>query len=167
MYYTKCVPCKCFSFINCKSIFLCCKDIFLRCKCIFLHCKCIFLHCKCIRYTVSIKVVHRPNMLYTFEKSMVRGPQKQFFQVSDVQIHKYKYTKIQIHSCSKMQIGRTCAIFLKKVMVWGPPSQCSQVSDVQIKIHKNKNSQIHKYIWLIKGGNYTRRSITSSLERSF
>ena len=31
-------------------------------------------------------------MCYIFEKEMVRGPQKQCSQVSDIQIHKYEYT---------------------------------------------------------------------------
>ena len=64
--------------------------------------------------TDSVKLADRPNMSYIFEKVMVQGPQKQYSQVSYVQIHKYKYTNTQIHFWSKMQIGRTCALFLKR-----------------------------------------------------
>ena len=63
--------------------------------------------------TASIKVADRPNMCYIFEKVMVRGPQKQCSQVSDVQIHKYKYTNTQIQLRTKLQIDLPCAIFLK------------------------------------------------------
>ena len=35
-------------------------------------------------------------MWYIFEKQMLRGPQKQCSQVSDIQIHTYKYTNTQI-----------------------------------------------------------------------
>ena len=64
--------------------------------------------------TASVKVADRPNMCYIFEKVMVRGPQKQCSQVSDVQIHKYKYTNTQIQLRSKLQIVLTCVIFLKR-----------------------------------------------------
>ena len=72
--------------------------------------------------THDTQVADRPNMCYIFENVMVQGPQKQCSQVSDVQIHKYKYTNTQIHKytktqiqCwSKLQIGPTCAIFLKR-----------------------------------------------------
>ena len=37
-------------------------------------------------------------MFYIFEKVMVRGPQKQCSQVSDIQVHKYKNTQIQFVS---------------------------------------------------------------------
>ena len=39
--------------------------------------------------TVWVKFADRPNMCYIFEKVMVRGPQKQCSQLSDVQLHKY------------------------------------------------------------------------------
>ena len=64
--------------------------------------------------TASVKVADRPIMCYIFEKVMARGPQKQCSQVSDVQIHKYKYTNTQIQLRSKLQIDLTCAIFLKR-----------------------------------------------------
>ena len=72
--------------------------------------------------THDTQVADRSNMCYIFENVMVQGPQKQCSQVSDVQIHKYKYTNTQIHKytktqiqCwSKLQIGPTCAIFLKR-----------------------------------------------------
>ena len=35
-----------------------------------------------------VKVADRSNMCYIFEKVMVRGPQKQCSQVSDIQMHK-------------------------------------------------------------------------------
>ena len=67
----------------------------------------------------SVKVADRPSMCYIFEKAMVQGPQKQCSQVSDVQTHKDKYTNTQIQNTqiqlrSKLQIGPTCAIFLKR-----------------------------------------------------
>ena len=46
--------------------------------------------------TASVKVADSLNMCYIFEKVMVRGPQKQCSQVSDIQIHTYKYTNTQI-----------------------------------------------------------------------
>ena len=42
--------------------------------------------------THDTQVADRPNMCFIFENVMVQGPQKQCSQVSDVQIHKYKYT---------------------------------------------------------------------------
>ena len=54
--------------------------------------------------TIWVKFEVRPNMCYIFEKLMVRGPQKQCSQVSDIQIHKYKYTNIQIHKYTNTQI---------------------------------------------------------------
>ena len=39
--------------------------------------------------TVWVKFADRSNMCYIFEKVMVRGPQKQCSQLSDVQLHKY------------------------------------------------------------------------------
>ena len=50
--------------------------------------------------TVWVKFADRPNMCYIFENVMVRGPQKQCSEVSDVQIHKYKNTNTQIHKYS-------------------------------------------------------------------
>ena len=64
--------------------------------------------------TDSVKVPNRPNMAYIFEKVMVRGPQKECSQVSDMQIHKYNYTNTQIQFGSNLQIDLTCAIFLKR-----------------------------------------------------
>ena len=43
-------------------------------------------------YTGLVKVADWPNMCYIFENVMVRGLQKQCSQVSDVRIHRYKYT---------------------------------------------------------------------------
>ena len=59
----------------------------------------------------------RTMMWYIFEKQMVRGPQKQCSQVSDIQIHKYKYTNtvwVKFEDRSNM-----CYIF-EKVMARGP-----------------------------------------------
>ena len=53
-------------------------------------------------------------MYYIFEKEMVKGPQKQCSQISDIQKHKYKYTNTQIQYGSNLQINLTCAIFLKR-----------------------------------------------------
>ena len=40
----------------------------------------------------SRKTLKRPMIWYIFERQMVRGPQKQCSQVSDIQIHKYTNT---------------------------------------------------------------------------
>ena len=69
--------------------------------------------------THDTQVADRPNMCYIFEKVMVQGPQKQCSQVSDVQTHKDKYRNKQIQNTqiqfwSKLQIGPTCAIYLKR-----------------------------------------------------
>ena len=63
--------------------------------------------------TVLVKVADWPNMCYIFETVMIQGPQEQCSQMSDVQIHKYKYTNTQIQVWSKLRIGPACAIFLK------------------------------------------------------
>ena len=51
--------------------------------------------------TVLVKVAYRNDMCYIFENVMVRRPQKQCFQVSDLQIHEYSigqiHVKIQKH----------------------------------------------------------------------
>ena len=60
------------------------------------------------------------------------------------QIHKYKYTNMQIHRYSLVRfadIHNKCYIF-ENEMVRGPQKQCSHVSDMQIH---NTNTQIHKY----------------------
>ena len=44
--------------------------------------------------TVLVKVAYRHDMCYIFEKVMVRGPQRQCSQVSDLQIHKYTNTAL-------------------------------------------------------------------------
>ena len=64
--------------------------------------------------TALVKVADRHDMCYIFEKVMVRGPQKQCSWVSDLQIHKYKYTNMQIQHWSKLQIDITCAIFSRR-----------------------------------------------------
>ena len=46
----------------------------------------------------------KPMMWYIFEKEMAQGPQKQCSQVSDTQIHKWKYTNTQIQFGSNYQI---------------------------------------------------------------
>ena len=51
--------------------------------------------------TAMVKIADRHDMCYIFEKVMVRGPQKQCSRVSDLQIHKYKYTNTQIHKHTK------------------------------------------------------------------
>ena len=61
--------------------------------------------------TVWVKFADRPIMCYIFENVMVRGPQKQCSQVSDIQIQKYKYANTQIQLRWKLQIDLTCAIF--------------------------------------------------------
>merc|ERR1711963_572215 len=57
--------------------------------------------------TALVKVADRHDMCYIFEKVMVRGPRKQCSRVSDLQIHKYKYTNTQIQHWSKLQIDMT------------------------------------------------------------
>ena len=79
---------------------------------------------------------------------MVRGPQKQCSWLSDLQIHKHKYTNTQIHKYANTALVKVadrhdmCYIY-EKVMARGPQKQCSWVSDLQI--HKYTNKQIHKY----------------------
>ena len=93
--------------------------------------------------TALIKVTDRHDMCYIFEKVMVRGPRKQCSRVSDLQIHKYKYTNTntQIHKYANRALVKVadrhdmCYIF-ERVMVRGPQKQCSRVSDLQI--HKYK-----------------------------
>ena len=80
--------------------------------------------------TASVKVTDRPNMCYIFEKVMVRGPQKQYSPVSDMQIHNYSWVKFAGRS-------NMCYIF-EKVMVRGPQKQCSRLSDVQLHKYTNK-----------------------------
>ena len=65
--------------------------------------------------THDTQVADRPKMCHIFEKVMVQGPQKQCSQVSDVQIHKYKYTITQIHKYKNTQIhqysaGKSCRL---------------------------------------------------------
>ena len=55
--------------------------------------------------TAWVKVAVMPSMCYVFEKVRVQGPQKQCSRVSDLQIHKYKYTNTQIR---KYSIGQSC-----------------------------------------------------------
>ena len=77
--------------------------------------------------THDTQVADRPNMCYIFENVMVQGPQKQCSQVSDVQIHKYKYTNTQIHKYTNTQIQHitkcrkdpTNGIFLKRGLFEG------------------------------------------------
>ena len=105
--------------------------------------------------TVWVKFADRPNMCYIFEKVMIRGPQKQCSQVSDIQIHKYKYTNIQIHKYTNTQIYKyTNTVWVKlsdrpnmwyifqNAMIRGPQKQCSQVSDIQIHKYRYTNTQI-------------------------
>ena len=100
--------------------------------------------------THDTQVADRPNMCYIFENVMVQGPQKQCSQVSDVQIHKYKYTNTQIHKYTNTVLVKVadwpnmCYIF-ETVMIQGPQEQCSQVSDVQIHKYKYTNTQIQ--VW--------------------
>ena len=56
--------------------------------------------------TVWVKLSDRPNMWYIFQNAMIRGPQKQCSQVSDIQIHTYKYTNTQIQFGSNLKIWR-------------------------------------------------------------
>ena len=65
-------------------------------------------------------------MLY-FRKLIVQGPQKQCSQVSEVQIHKYKYTNTASFKVAKRP---NMSYIFEKVMVPGPQKQCSQVSDI-------------------------------------
>ena len=66
-----------------------------------------------------VKVADRHDMCYIFEKVMVRGPQKQCSWVSDLQIHKYKYTNTQIHKYANTALVKVadrhdiCYIFEK------------------------------------------------------
>ena len=79
---------------------------------------------------------------------MTQGPQKQCSRVSDLQIHKYKYTNTQIHKYANTALVKVtdihdmCYIF-EKVMVRGPQKQCSRVSDLQI--HKYTKTQIQHW----------------------
>ena len=96
--------------------------------------------------THDTQVADRPNMCYIFENVMVQGPQNQCSQVSDVQIHKYKYTNTGLVKVADWL--SMCYIF-ENVMVRGLQKECSQVSDVRIHKFKYTTSQIHKYIWFL------------------
>ena len=63
--------------------------------------------------TVWVKFADRSNMCYIFEKVMVRGPQKQCYRVSDMQIHKYKYTKTNTVGVKFADRPNMCYIFEK------------------------------------------------------
>ena len=66
---------------------------------------------------------------------MVRGPQKQCYRVSDMQIHKYKYTNtVWVKFADRPNM---CYSF-EKVMVRGPQKQCSRLPDVQLHKYTNK-----------------------------
>ena len=109
--------------------------------------------------TVWVKFEDRPNMWYIFEKVMIRGPQKHCSQVSDIQIHKYKYTNIQIHKYtntqiqfgSNYQIDLTCDIFFK--MQWYEDLK-NNVPRCLTSKYTNTDTQIHKYslgqIWIFQ-----------------
>ena len=71
-------------------------------------------------------------------KVIVRGPQKQCSQVSDVQIHKYKYTNTQIQLRSKLQIDLTCAIYGTRTSKTMFPSVGH--ANTQIQLHKYTNT---------------------------
>ena len=81
---------------------------------------------------------------------MVRGPQKQCFWLSDLQIQKYKNTNTQIHKYtntqvqhwSKLQIDITCAIFLKRL--WYEDLK-NNVHECVTSKYTNTTTQIHKY----------------------
>ena len=85
---------------------------------------------------------------------MVRGPQKQCSWVSDLQIHKYKYTNTQIHKYANTALVKVadrhdmCYIF-GKITVKASKNQCSRVSDLHIQKYKYTNTytqiQIQKY----------------------
>ena len=63
--------------------------------------------------TASVKVANLSNNRYIF-KEMVRGPQKQSFYLSDMQIHIHKNTNTQMLLWSKLQICQTYAIFSER-----------------------------------------------------
>ena len=73
-------------------------------------------------------------MWYIFEKEIVLGPLKQCSQVSDTQIHKYKYTNTQYTNTVLVKLSDRPNMWyiFEKVMVRGLQKQCSQVK-------KNKN----------------------------
>ena len=64
--------------------------------------------------TFFFKVADMSNKCYIFEKVMVRGPQKQSFHLSDMQIQIHKNTNTQILLWSKLQICLTYAIFSER-----------------------------------------------------
>ena len=75
------------------------------------------------------KTLKRSMMWYIFEKEIVQGPQKQWSQVSDTQIHKYKYTNTQYTNTVLVKLSDTPIMWyiFEKVMVRGLQKQCSQV----------------------------------------
>ena len=83
--------------------------------------------------TAYDEVPERPNMWYIFEKRIVQGYQKWYSHVSNVQIHKYKYTNTQIQHMTKCQKDPTCSIFLKKRIVQGYQKLYSHVSNAQMQ----------------------------------
>ena len=69
--------------------------------------------------TVLVKFADRPNKCYIFENAMIREPQKQCSQVSDIQIHKYSLDQIDIF------------LFLLQPLRWKVQSQFNLTTKTQ------------------------------------
>ena len=68
---------------------------------------------------------------------MVRGPQKQCSQVSDIQIQKYKYTNTQIQLKWKLEVELT-SNFLEYPIPPPPlssPSVCDKKADLFLRLY--------------------------------
>ena len=77
----------------------------------------------------------RPMIWYIFENEIIQGPQKQCSQMSDTQIHKYKYTTTQYtHTVLVKLSDRPKRWYnFEKVMVRRLQKQCSQVQSGTIR----------------------------------
>ena len=72
----------------------------------------------------------------------VQGHQKWYSGLSDIQIHKYKFTKPQIQPVMKCRKYPTCIIFLKSQRF---KDIKHDILDCQIHKYTNTNAQIQKY----------------------
>ena len=91
---------------------------------------------------IFFTVADMSNKCYIFEKVMVRGPRKQSFHLSDMQIQIRKNTNTQILLWSKLQICPTYAIFSERK--WYEDIKNKVPSCLTCK-YKYTKTQTHKY----------------------
>ena len=98
-------------------------------------------------------------MCHIFEKGIVQGYQKRYSHVSNAQIHKYKYTNIQIQHMMKYQKNPICGIFLKRGLFKGIKNYIPmcQMHKGKIKCQKDPTS----YGIFLKKGDCSRMSSES------